>query len=87
MSWKERVAATRLVARRHSDARAAVAWANHAAVEAALGDDTVDTGSASGNLLPDHIAVVAKAELLLAVADNSAVGGARSASVATRCWG
>jgi len=65
----------RLNARRHSDARAPVAWASDPAVEGALGDDSVDASSASGNLLPDHVAVVAETELLLAVAHNGAVAG------------
>lgn len=57
----------------------AVARASEAAVERALGDNTVDAGSASGDILPDHVAVVAETKLLLAVANDSAVGGASSA--------
>jgi hypothetical protein len=46
------------------------------AVDGALGNDAVDTGCASGDVLPDHAAVVAETELLLAVAHNGARGRA-----------
>jgi hypothetical protein len=46
------------------------------AVDGALGNDTVDTGCASGDVLPDHAAVVAETELLLAVAHDGAGGRA-----------
>jgi hypothetical protein len=59
--------------------------ATNAAVDGALGNDTVDTGCASGNVLPDHAAVVAEAELLLAVAHDGARGRARwSGTAASR---
>jgi hypothetical protein len=57
--------------------------AANTAVDGTLGNDSVDTGCASGNVLPDHAAVVAETELLLAVAHNRAVGGARWSGTTT----
>jgi hypothetical protein len=55
---------------------APVAWAGNPAVQGALRDDTVYASSASSNVLPDYIAVVAETELLLAVTHDSTVAGA-----------
>jgi hypothetical protein len=58
------------------DARAPVAGASDAAIQGSLGDDAVGASSACGDILPDHVAIVAETELLLAVAYDGTVGGA-----------
>jgi hypothetical protein len=73
MQYHQGVWVNRLIASRHSDAETAIAWAGNAAVERSLGDDTVDTSGARGDVLPDDVAVVAETELLFTVADYSAV--------------
>ena len=58
------------------DAWAGILRARNAAVVSALADNTVAACSAGSNILPDHVAVVAKTELRLAIADDGAVGSA-----------
>jgi hypothetical protein len=74
----ECLAIAHLVAARNNNAAAGPAGTRDAAVVSALGDRAVDTGGAGSNSLPYNLAVVAKAELSSAVADNFTVLGASS---------